>query len=145
MTPRRTTTRSGGGDGAALRLIAAAVVLWGLIPLPGAQPNATQAKPGQASYAVVAGTVFQDDGRMLRGAQVTLKPDPESGSPPKGRPLTAATDRRGEFAFRLPAGPMRYNVSVKALGFRAQEKVVSVSGDERVDVFFRLERDESAK
>ena len=89
--------------------------------------------------------MFQDVGSLLRGAQVTLRPDPENGPPPKGRPLRAVTDQRGEFAFRVPAGPMRYNVSVKAPGFRAQEKIVSVSGDERVDVFIRLERDEPAK
>lgn len=145
MRPRRRTTRSGGGSSTPAHLVAVAVILfWPTLP-SGAQPRATQAKPGQASYAVVAGTVFQDDGRLLRGAQVTLRPDPEDGPPPKGKPLTAATDQRGEFAFRLPAGAMRYNLSVKALGFRAQEKIVSVSGDERVDVFFRLERNESAK
>ena len=145
MTPRRMTSRSGGGDPALLRLIASAAVLLWLIPPAGARSEAAQARPDQVPYAVVSGTVFRDDGRTLRGAQVTLRADPESGPPPKGRPLTAVTDQRGEFAFRLPAGPMRYNVSVKALEFRAQEKFVSVSGDERVDVFFQLERDESAK
>ena len=144
MTPRRTTSRSGGGSRIRLRLIAAAALLW-LIPPAGARPDPPQAQPDGAPYAVVAGSVFQDDGRTLRGAQVTLRPDPESGPPPKGKPVTVTTDRRGEFAFRLPAGPMRYNVSVKALGFRAQAKAVLVSGDERVEVYFQLERDRPAK
>jgi len=145
LRPKRRTTRSGGGSRAPARLVAVTVILFWLTQPSGAQPSATQAKPGQASYAVVAGTVFQDDGRLLRGAQVTLRPDPEGGPAPRGKTLTAATDQRGEFAFRLPAGAMRYNLSVKALGFREQEKIVSVSGDERVDVFFQLERNESAK
>lgn len=121
-----------------------AVLFW-LAPAPSAQPRFTQAKPGQASYAVVAGTVFQDDGRVLRGAQVTVKPDPEGGTPPKRKPLTTATDQRGEFAVRVPALPVRYTVVIKAPGFRVQEKAVSVSGDERVDVFFQLERDAPGK
>jgi hypothetical protein len=119
--------------------------LFWLAPAPSAQPRFTQAKPGQAAYAVVAGTVFQDDGRLLRGAQVIVEPDPEGGTPPKRKPLTTATDQRGEFAVRVPAVPMRYTVVIKAPGFRSQEKAVSVNGDERVDVFFQLERDAPGK
>jgi len=82
---------------------------------------------------------------VLRGAQVAVTPDPEGGAAPKGKPLTTATDQRGEFAVRVPAVPMRYTVVIKAPGFRVQEKAVSVSGDERVDVFFQLERDAPGK
>ena len=145
MTPTRKTTQRRGGSHTLARLIAVLGVLFWLAPAPGAQRRVAQAKPGQASYAVVAGTVFQDDGRLLRGAQVTVKPDPEGGTPPKGKPLTAATDQRGEFAVRVPALPMRYTVAIKAPGFRVQEKAVSVSGDERVDVFFQMERDTPGK
>ena len=92
-----------------------------------------------APYAVVAGTVFRDDGRVLSGAQVTVRPAPEGQPPPKTKPLTGVTDQRGEFAFRVPTTPMRYTVSVKAKGFRPQEKSAEINADERVDLFFRLE------
>ncbi|MFB3779429.1 MAG: carboxypeptidase-like regulatory domain-containing protein [Bryobacteraceae bacterium] len=105
-----------------------------------AAANAQRSRPSQQSYAVVAGTVFQEDGRVLRGAQVSLRPSPEEGPPEKARPLTAVSDARGEFAFRVPPSPMRYTVSVKASGFLTQEKQVSIGGEERADVFFQMER-----
>ena len=93
----------------------------------------------------MAGTVFQDDGRLLRGATVTLRADPEGGAPTKFRPVSIPSDARGEFAFRVPAAPMRYTVGVRAAGFKPQEKPASISGDERVDVFFQMERAQPQK
>jgi hypothetical protein len=109
------------------------------LPLSG-WGRAQRSKSAQAIYAVVAGTVFQDDGRLLPGAEVILTPSPEDGSPPGRKPLKGVSDARGEFAFRVPAMPMRYTVIVKARGFRAQEKQVSISGEVRADVFFQMER-----
>jgi hypothetical protein len=126
-------------------LTAAAAVLFSLATAASAQQRPVPSKPGQTSYAIVAGTVFQEDGRLLRGAEVTVKASPEGEPAPKGKPLTAATDQRGEFAFRVPASPMRYTVGIRAPGFRAQGKVVTIQGDERVDVFFQLERDAPGK
>ena len=92
-------------------------------------------KKSEEKFAVVAGTVFRETGFTLRGAEVRLDAEP----PAKIKPMKTLSDPRGEFAFRVPAAPMRYNVSVKAAGFRPQAKKASVSGDERVDVFFQLE------
>jgi len=90
------------------------------------------------AYAVVAGTVFQDAGFALPGAQVQLKAKtpPEGIKPPK--PQKAVSDGRGEFAFHVPAGKAEYIVSVKAAGYSSEEKTASVSADERVDVYFQL-------
>jgi hypothetical protein len=63
----------------------------------------------------------------------------QGGKLRKSKPLKYVSDARGEFAVRLPAVPMSYTVTVKAAGFREQEKQVAISGEERVDVFFRLE------
>lgn len=105
--------------------------------------TAADKRTQQQSFALVTGTVFRDTGFTLGGAEVTLTPTPpeKPGEKPrvKMKPIKLASDPRGEFAFRVPAVPMRYNVSVRAAGFRAQQKPVSISGDERVDVYFRLE------
>jgi hypothetical protein len=105
--------------------------------------TAADKKTKQQSYALVAGSVFRDTGFTLAGAEVILTPAPpgKPGEKPpvKVKPMKTATDPRGEFTFRVPAVPMRYNVSVKATGFREEQKPVSISGDERVDVFFHLE------
>jgi hypothetical protein len=108
-------------------------------------PAALVAAPGEkkpkasAPYALIAGTVFRDTGLSLCGAQVSLLPEPGSGQARKPKKISIVTDSRGEFAVRVPVAPMRYVVQVKAAGYQDQEKSVSVSGEERVDVFFRLE------
>ena len=81
-------------------------------------------------YAVVAGTVFREDGFSLPGASVTLLPK----DAPKGKKLEAMSDARGEFAFRVPAGAAAYVVKAARKGFQPAEKEASVSGEGRVDV-----------
>lgn len=91
-------------------------------------------------YAVVAGTVFRETGHAMPGAEVMIEATPEQGErKPKTQKQT--TTFRGEFSFRVPAKPMRYTVSVKASGYRAQSKSVTVQGDERVDISVLLDRE----
>ncbi len=113
--------------------------------LPRAAGQNKKSKRVEESYAIVAGTVFRDDGRAQTEAEVTVKPDPEDGSKARRKPVSVAVNSRGEFAVRVPATPMRYTVIVRAPGFRAQEKRAAISGDERVDVYFQLERDAPGK
>jgi len=83
--------------------------------------------------AVLAGTVFQESGFLLRGARVVVY----NVERPKDK-KEAATDLQGEFAIRVPAGKGRYKIEVAAPGFAAASKTVEVAGDERLDVTFRL-------
>jgi hypothetical protein len=117
-------------------LCVSAGVLWLSLPLAGA---ADKSKRAEEPYGLVTGTVFQESGYLLRGAEITVKPAPEGKSAVRIKTATALSDARGEFAIRVPAVAMRYIVSVKAPGFQAQEKTVTVNGDERADLFFRLE------
>jgi len=93
------------------------------------------------SYALVAGTVFQQSGYALPGAAVTLAPDPQPGVRlPKGLKKTHTTSNsRGEFVFRVPAGPMHYTLKAEANGFLSQEKSVEIQGEERADVAFQMQ------
>lgn len=90
--------------------------------------------------ATIAGTVFRDSGFSLPGAKVTVEAQPESGSlRRKQKKVEVVSDARGEFAIRVPPVPMRYTVSVKAKGFKPDRKQVKIQGEERIDLFFRLE------
>jgi hypothetical protein len=130
---KRTKKRIGSSGGAALILALAAV----LLPFPGSAKK--KSKDAPAPYGIVAGTVFQESGLSLRGAEVELAPKPEAGQQaPKLKETKAVSDSRGEFAFRVPAVPMRYAVKVKAAGFAPDTKTVSVNGEERVDATFQL-------
>ena len=93
-------------------------------------------KPVEA-YAVVAGTVFRDPGFALPGAQATLSMPPEEGHS-KIKKLTATSDSRGEFAFRVSTEAMVYTVRVTCRGYSPQEKKVSIEGEQRVDATFTL-------
>ena len=142
---RRRRTRTTGASSAGSRVLPVLAGLFILViwSAPGAV-GAADKKPKKAAeaYALVAGSVFQKSGLSLPGAEVTVTAVPEetqAGKVRKPKPLKYVSDARGEFAVRLPAVPMRYTVSVKSAGFEEQEKQVTISGDERVDLFFRLE------
>jgi Carboxypeptidase regulatory-like domain len=85
-------------------------------------------------YAVVAGTVFREDGFSLPGTSVTLLVK----EAPKVKKLEAVSDARGEFAFCVPAGAATYTVKAARKGFNPAEKDASVSGEGRVDVTLLL-------
>lgn len=98
------------------------------------QPVYAADKKTSAAEGVVAGSVFNENGRSLPGARVLVAPQ---GAPKKKR--QAATDGRGEFAVRVPAGPVSYVVTVEANGFAAQSKTVQVFESEKTSVTFLLE------
>ncbi|MCC6585603.1 MAG: carboxypeptidase regulatory-like domain-containing protein [Bryobacterales bacterium] len=92
-------------------------------------------KKEREPQAVVAGTVFRNTGHALRGAEVSVTSS-ERGK--KGE-WKGFSDSRGEFAVRIPAGGASYTVIIKAEGFRTQQKSVTVSADERIDLSFLME------
>ncbi len=90
---------------------------------------------GDAPHAVVAGTVFRENGFSLPGATVTLAVKDAPGVPAKkAKKLQSVSDSRGEFAFRVPPGAATYVVRASMKGFQPVEKEASVSGEERVEV-----------
>lgn len=92
-------------------------------------------KKEREPQALVAGTIFRNTGHALRGAEVSVVYS-ESGRKGAWKGLS---DSRGEFAVRIPAGAASYTVSIKAEGFRTQQKSVTVSADERIDLSFLME------
>jgi hypothetical protein len=88
-----------------------------------------------APHAVVAGTVFRENGFALPGVTVTLTVKDAPGAPKtKMKKFQSVSDGRGEFAFRVPPGAADYLVKASLKGFQAVEKEASVSSEERVEV-----------
>ncbi|HLH00413.1 MAG TPA: carboxypeptidase-like regulatory domain-containing protein [Bryobacteraceae bacterium] len=102
--------------------------------------GAAKKKPVPQSYAIVAGTVFQESGYALPNAEITLTPAPQP-QPPAAilKPLQALSDSRGEFVFRIPPVPMHYTVKAALKGYQPAEKPIVVEGEQRVDVTFQLQ------
>ncbi|MGE5647884.1 MAG: carboxypeptidase-like regulatory domain-containing protein [Acidobacteriota bacterium] len=83
--------------------------------------------------------MFRPSGLALPGAEVELTRAAQNQPDRKFKKMKATSDSRGEFAFRVPPDAADYKVTVRANGYEAQEKPVSVAGEVRMDVFFRLE------
>ena len=131
---KRTMTRTGK---AAFALMTAV----GLLLLSASAPPALAARKKEkvvdiaASPAILAGTVFGGAGFAIRGAEVLVTRIDATGK----NQWKAASDARGEFLLRLPPGPAKYNVGVRAPGLKPQEKQVSFTADERLEQNFLLE------
>lgn len=108
-------------------------------PVPGGAGE--KAKDGKrkkeaASYALLFGTVFDETGRLVRGAQVQVRE--KDGK----RHWEQVTDSQGEFAVHLPAGAAVYIVEASAPRATRDSKEVSFTSDERQDVVLRISRQE---
>ncbi len=93
-----------------------------------------RAKDKHQPYALLFGTVFNEDGRLVRGARITVKPKETKGK------WEASSDVQGEFAVHLPAGKAVYTVEVLAAGLAPEKKEVAFEGEERQDVVIHLKR-----
>ncbi len=100
---------------------------------------AGEKKKAEAPYALLFGTVFQENGFSLPGARIEIVPTGELQGARKFKRLEAVSDARGEFAFRVPVEEMTYKLTARAAGYLPQEKTAQVAGEVRVDVFFKLE------
>lgn len=119
-SPMRATQRAG----------SLAVILTVLFSTPGALPaEREKEKP----YVLLRGTVFTADGLALPGVLLTIKV--KDSRKAKWR---AVSDRRGEFAVRLPVGRQTYEVSTQSKQHENQTKTVDIDEQEGVSVIFRL-------
>jgi hypothetical protein len=91
-------------------------------------------KKSIAPTALIAGTVFRGSGLSLGGARVSLEATPEGGAKSRFKKVSLTADSRGEFALRVPTGPMKYRLTAGADGFETATRDVSVQGEERIDL-----------
>jgi hypothetical protein len=105
------------------------------------------AKKKQEPYAVVAGTIFDSNARAVPGIKVKIaRLDGEK----IGKTWEHISDRRGEFAQRVPAGAAEYLVWAEikpakgAAAGKRPEARVRIENDERQDVNLHLTSVESA-
>jgi hypothetical protein len=90
----------------------------------------------EGSLVFIKGSVFNENGLSLRGAQVELARIDSDGMTKKidGR----ITTRSGDFAFRLPPQTARYRVTAKMDGMAVASKDVEVDGAAVYRVAFSL-------
>ena len=93
-----------------------------------------QSRKKEAPHATLAGTVFRDPGFAQPGATVILS----SQSEPDKKLQQAITDRRGDFAFRVPPGPASYYLTATLKGFKRARDSFDVSGEEQINATLLL-------
>jgi len=129
MTSRRTRFLSLARCGGFLCAMFAMSVL--LVP---ASPAA--AKSEEKPYALIFGTVWTADSRPAYGVKVKIRRADQNKAK-----WEAVSDRRGEFAVRVPAGRADYVLQADVKGPKnapKPETKVHVDNDERVDVSLHL-------
>lgn len=115
-----------------VRPAAALLLLLGLALLQAA-PAAASDKPLKKDFALIFGTVYTPQGRSAVGVKVRVQR--EGDKKPKWQ---LVSDRRGEFALRVPAGKADYLVWADRKGKRVADTKVHVEYDERVDIGLHL-------
>ncbi|HWR36504.1 MAG TPA: hypothetical protein VN622_11600 [Clostridia bacterium] len=131
MTSERSARRSAASF-AARRILLLAVL--GLV-LAGPAMPAFSADKQLEPYALIYGTVWTPDNRPASGVRIKIRRTDEK----KAR-WERISDRRGEFAQRVPAGKASYIVwaDVKTKGKAQPQLEVRIENDERQDVGLHL-------
>lgn len=95
--------------------------------------SAAPKKEKEARYALLLVSVFTEEGFALPGILIIVKP--KDAPKPVWR---GASDRRGEYAVRLPPSPRTYEVATQSKAYESQTKTVEIHGEERMDLVLRL-------
>ena len=122
-----------------LRLFAiaalAALILFSMAPRPALLGDK---RKDVQTFALLKGTCFNERGFSVLGVyiEVTL-PLGENGNKKEKR-WQMQSDRRGEFAVRLPAGEQTVVVTASKKGYRKTEKFVQFYGDELQHIIIQM-------
>ena len=117
------------------RLIEGALFTVGILLLVASLPLGAQETD---TYALVKGTVFTFVGRSFPGVRIEIERiDGEEKDRKKTR-REARSDGIGEFAFRLPPGPSKWEITFRAKDFAEDKREIEIFADERVDLTILL-------
>ena len=105
-------------------------------PAAFAGPNAISGLTQKPSIndCILYATVFTDEGRLLEGAEVHVHPADK-----KKPHWEAWSDRRGEFAVRVPTVG-EFEMEIKAEGFIPQTRKVTTVQGQKIDMTFHMVR-----
>jgi hypothetical protein len=96
-------------------------------------PPAAKQKPS-ANDCILFATIFTDQGRLLQGAEIRVHPDGK-----KKPNYEAISDRRGEFAVRVPTVG-EFEIEIKAEGFLTQTRKVTTVQGQKLEMVFHMAR-----
>ncbi len=107
--------------------------------LVGAPAAGAQNASSHAHDFLIFATVFTDQGFALPGARVRVRRADE-----KKPKWEATSDRRGEFAVRVPEGA-EYEMTVEANGFKPEIRKIDARAETRADLTIRMDKASGGK
>jgi hypothetical protein len=115
--------------------IASLAFFWlaGAMFASGAAGGAQSSSSSHAHDFLIFTTVFTDQGFALPGARARVR----RATDKKFR-WEAESDRRGEFAIRVPQNA-EYEITIEAHGFKTQVRKIDARDDNRADLTIRME------
>ncbi len=104
-----------------------------------AEDDNAKPKKAQAPYALIFGTIWDANNRPIQGVRIKIRRDDQ-----KKAKWELVSDRRGEFAQRVPAGKADYIIwaDIKPKkgqkDFKPVETKAHIENDERIDIGLHL-------
>jgi hypothetical protein len=138
MTRKKKRTKRTKATRIGSRLVALALALVSCAPFVLGEKKETQ-QNASAPYALLAGTVYRPPGFALPGVKVVIEPEERQVGSIKLKKVETTTDSRGEWAVRVPPVPAKWRIDVKVNGYRAEQRVVTVEGEQRLETSLVLE------
>jgi len=89
-------------------------------------------------FALLKGSCFDQRGFSLPGVAIQVTLPPGENGKKKGKRWRMQSDRRGEFAVRLPAGEQTVTVTASKKGYRKAEKSVQFYADELQHIVIQM-------
>jgi hypothetical protein len=89
-------------------------------------------------FALLKGSCFDQRGFSLPGVAILVTLPPGETKKKKGKRWRTQSDRRGEFAVRLPAGGHTVFVTAKKKGFESAKKSIQFHNDEQQHIVVRM-------
>ena len=120
--------------------LSAAAVLAALIFFawaPGTALPGEESKKDQP-FALLKGSCFDQRGFSLSGVAIQVTLPPGENGKKKEKRWRMQSDRRGEFAVRLPAGEQTVVVTASKKGYRKTEQSVQFYADELQHIAIRM-------
>ena len=90
-------------------------------------------------FALLKGSCFDQRGFSLPGVAIRVTLPPGEDGRKKGKRWRMQSDRRGEFAVRLPAGEQTVVVTASKKGYQETEKSVQFYADELQHIVIQME------
>ena len=123
--------------------LCAAVALAALIVFAGAPGTPLLGEERDESrkdqpFALLKGTCFDQRGLSLPGVTIRVTLPPGENGRKKEKRWRMQSDRRGEFAVRLPAGEQTVVVTASKKGYRKTEESVQFYADELQHIVIRM-------